>query len=126
MKNKTNTLVPLGILVAILLTGCLPAEITAQKPNGEKISAIFYPGGSALDDLLIIGGKNYFGKAQYQINDPMGDVGFRFNSGERIQAECTQKGKDIIGNPDCKRYTVFRSSFPQFPEKTVINKPGGS
>lgn len=126
MEIKENKLLPSVLLIAILLAGCIPAEINGLKPNGEKISATFYPGGTALDDLLIIGGKNYFGKAQYQINDPMGDVGFRFKSGERIQAECTQKGKDIVGQPDCKRYTVYRSSFAQFPEKTVINKPGGS
>ena len=121
-----NKLIPSGVLLTVLLAGCLPGEITGQKPNGEKVSALFYPGGTALDDLLIIGGKNYFGKAQYQIDDPMGDVGFRLKSGERIQAECTQKGKDIIGQPDCKRYTVYRSSFALLPEKTVINKPGGT
>jgi hypothetical protein len=89
------------------------------------VVALFYPGGTALDDLLIIAGKNYFGKAQYQMDDPVGDVGFRFKSGERFQAECTQKGLNIIGKPECKKYTIYRSSFPLLPEKTVFLKPSG-
>lgn len=106
-----------------VLSGCLPSEIVGQKPNGEKVVAMFYPGGTALDDLLIIAGKNYFGKAQYQMDDALGDIGFRFKSGERFQAECTQQGKNIIGQPECKKYTIYRSSFPLLPERTVILKP---
>ncbi len=118
-------LLPGVTVIAALLAGCVPAEITGQKPNGEKVSVLFYPGANNLDDLLIIGGKNYFGKAQYQIDDPMADVGFRFKTGERVQAECTQKGKDILGQPQCKKYMVYRSTFALLPEKTVINRPGG-
>jgi hypothetical protein len=101
----------------------MPSVISGQTPDGEKIEALFYPGGTSLHDLLIIGGENYFGKAQYQMDDPMGDVGFRFLSGERIQAECTQTGKDILGDPECEMYTVFRSSFQGIPAGTTINKP---
>jgi hypothetical protein len=114
-----------AIGAVFLLSGCIPSEITGQKPNGEKVSVLFYPGGTALDDLIIIAGKNYFGKAQYQINDPLGDVGFRLKSGERVQAECAQQGKNIIGQPDCKKYTIYRSSFALLPEKTVMLKPSG-
>jgi hypothetical protein len=116
----------IAICSIFILSGCLPAEIVGQKPNGEKVVALFYPGGTTLDDLLIIGGRNYFGKAQYQIDDPLGDVGFRFKTGERVQAECTQQGKNIIGQPDCKRYTIYRSTFALLPEKTVLLKPAGT
>jgi len=71
----------------------------------------FYPGGDVLDDLIIIDGVNYFGKAQYQIGDPLSDMGFRFNSGKRVRAECLQTGKNILGEDECKLYEVFRSDF---------------
>lgn len=112
-------------IAIFLLTGCIPSEIISQKPSGEKVVAQFYPGGNALDDLLIIGGKNYFGKAQYQPNDPMGDIGFKFKTGERFQAECTQQGKNIIGQLECKKYTIYRSTFPILSEKTSITRPSG-
>lgn len=115
--------VTLGLLLAALLTGCIPTEIEGIKPGGEKIVAQFYPGGNALDDLLIFKSVNYFGKAQYQMDDPVGDIGFRFKSGERFQAECTLVGKNVIGDKDCKRYMVSRSTFPLIPEKTVLLKP---
>jgi len=107
------------------LSGCMPTEIVGQKPNGEKVTAMFYPGGTTLDDLLIIAGKNYFGKAQYQMDDPLADIGFKFKTGERFQAECREQGKNIIGKPECKKYAIYRSSFPLLPEKTVIFKPSG-
>ncbi|MDU8927011.1 hypothetical protein RXV86_06415 [Alisedimentitalea sp. MJ-SS2] len=72
---------------------------------------LFYPGGNTIDDLLIVDGVNHFGKAQYQIDDPLGDIGFKFSTGERIQAECVREGKNIIGDPECQRYEVYRSSF---------------
>ena len=34
-----------------------------------------------------IDGKNYFGKAAYQMDDPMGDIGFTFNDGTKIRSE---------------------------------------
>ena len=114
------------ILIAVLfLSGCLPSEIFCIKPNGEKIVVLYYPGGTTLDDLLIIGGKNYFGKGQYQIDDPVGDVGFKFKSGARIQAECVQQGKNIVGQQECKEYRIYRSSFSQLPENTIIKRPSG-
>lgn len=117
--------VAIAIGAVFALTGCLPSEIVGQKPNGEKVVVMYYPGGTALDDLLIIAGKNYFGKGQYQMDDPVGDVGFRFKSGERFQAECVQQGKNIIGQPECKKYSIYRSSFPLLPEKTIILRPSG-
>lgn len=120
MMKKISQSLAIAIGAVFVLSGCLPSEIVGQKPNGEKVVALFYPGGTALDDLLIITGKNYFGKAQYQMDDPLGDVGFKFKSGEKFQAECTEKGLDIIGQPECKKYTIYRSSFPLLPEKTVF------
>ncbi len=117
--------ISLAISAAPILSGCVPSEVVGQKPNGESVVALFYPGGAALDDLLIIDGKNYFGKAQYQIDDPVGDVGFRLKSGEKFQAECTQQGPNIIGQPECKKYTIFRSTFPLLPVNTVFSKPSG-
>ena len=84
---------------------------------------LFYPGGGNLDDLLIYQGQNYFGTAQYQIDDPLGDIGFRLNSGERIQAECNVIGENIIGEGECKRYEVYRSSWETIPEGTVVDTP---
>ena len=46
---------------------------------------------------MIIDGQNYFGKSEYQMQDPLGDIGFRLNSGERVQAECKVIGKDLSG-----------------------------
>lgn len=122
MKKLLSCLIP----VCFVVSGCVPSEINALKPNGEKVTAMFYPGGNSLDDLLIINGKNHFGKAQYQIDDPLADVGFRFQTGERFQAECAKRGKDIIGQPECKLYVVFRSNFPLLPEKTQIQRPSGA
>lgn len=107
------------------LSGCIPSELVGSKPGGGKVTALYYPGAPALEDLLIIGGTNYFGKAQYQMDDPVADIGFRFKSGERFQAECTLVGKNIIGDKECKRYTVVRSTFPLIPEKTVFPRPAG-
>jgi len=84
---------------------------------------LFYPGGRNIDDLLIYQGQNYFGTAQYQIDDPLGDIGFRLNSGECIQAECNVIGDNIIGEDECKRYEIYRSSWETIPEGTVVDTP---
>lgn len=121
MKKAT-----IGILgFTIALTGCIPSEIVGVKPGGGKVVVQYYPGGNTLDDLIIIEGKNYFGKAQYQMDDPMADIGFRLKSGERFQAECIQQGKNIIGDKECKKYSVMRSTFALVPEKTTFLKPSG-
>ncbi len=116
----------LPLVLLILISGCMPSEIEAQLPAGGTLKLAYYPGGSALDDLLIIEGTNYFGKAQYQFDDPLGDIGFRFNDGQRVQAECTNVGKNIIGDDECKIYTVYRSSFPLLPEGTILPRPDGT
>lgn len=105
-----------------LLTSCMPTEF--QFNNGQKnLNVMFYPGGDVLDDLLIIDGKNYFGKAQFQLDDPLGDIGFRMNNGQRVQAECSKIGKDWLDEDECKEYRVYRSSFPLIPEGVSIPKP---
>jgi hypothetical protein len=101
----------------------MPAEITGVKPNGTNITVIFYPGGVSLDDLIIINGANYFGTAQYQIDDPLADIGFRLSSNERVRAECISVRKDFIGDDECVRYEVFRSSFNLIPTGTIFNRP---
>jgi|GEM_PF-3190150 len=110
-------------LLFSILGGCFPAEIKGKTPSGDAIKFLFYTGGSKLDDLIIYNSVNYFGKAQYQIDDPVGDVGFRINTGDRVQAECTIKGVDIIGNIECKLYTVYRSSVSFIPVDTIIYRP---
>ncbi len=107
----------------VLLSGCLPSEVYVQKPNGERLKVLFYPGGTKIDDLLIIEGRNYFGKAEYQINNPTGDVGFKLKSGERVQAECSTVGKNIINEQECKAYLVYRSTFNLLPVGSSFVKP---
>ncbi len=110
-------------LSLVVLSGCFPAEIKGKTPSGEMIEVLFYTGGNNLDDLIIYNSVNYFGKAQYQLDDPMADVGFRIKTGERVQAECSVEGVDIIGAPECKEYKVYRSSVPFFPVDTIIYRP---
>ena len=110
-------------LALLALAGCFPTDLTGTKPDGGKITLMFYPGGSKLDDLVILAGQNHFGKGQYQIDDPLADVGFRLQNGTRIQAECTLTGKDMMGDPECKEYTVYRSTFAPIPEGTRFPRP---
>ena len=74
----------LALSAVVFVSACMPSEVKGTKPDGSSITLQFYPGGSRLDDLVIIAGKNYFGKAQYQTDDPLGDIGFRLKSGERV------------------------------------------
>ena len=111
------------ILMSLFLSGCLAGAFDAKLPNGKTLRISFYPGGQTLDDLMIIDGLNFFGKAQYQIDDPLGDIGFRLKGGTRVQAECTSVGKNIIGENECKLYKVYRSSFPLIPKETIIPRP---
>jgi hypothetical protein len=113
----------LGSVIAISLAACMPVKVNINKPNGSETDISFYPGGNTLDDLLIIDGKNYFGKAAYQMDDPMGDIGFTFNDGAKIRSECINKGKDIIGNDECKLYEVYRSNFELVPEGSKSPRP---
>lgn len=111
-----------SLIAVMIMTGCMPAEVEVKTPQG-KLKVMFYPGGSVLQDLIIIQGKNYFGTAQYQMDDALADIGFRFADGTRVQAECSSAGKDIIGQPECKIYTVYRSSFALIPAGSVVPKP---
>jgi hypothetical protein len=113
----------LSILILIAtLTGCMPSEINITNPDGKKFLVSFYPGGTELDDLIIINGKNYFGKAQYQMNDKMGDIGFRTKEGLKVLAECKDIGKDILGESECKTYIVFRSNIDAIKQGATITK----
>lgn len=116
-----GTAVALALVLG--LSGCLPADLTGKKPDGSIVSVSFYPGGNALDDLVIVDERNFFGQGQYQIDDPLADVGFRLNGGPRVQAECSRIGTDILGDPECKEYTVYRSDFDPIPAGTVFDRP---
>lgn len=120
MKHGIRLLLVASVL---LVAGCMPALIKLKLPDGSTLEMSFYPGGQTLDDLLIINGKNYFGKAQFQMDDPEGDIGFRLNDGQRVQAECIEMGKDIIGQPECKHYQVYRSNFPLIPVGARAPRP---
>ena len=77
-----------------------------------------------IHDLIIIEGANYFGKAAYQIDDPMGDIGFTFSDGKKIRSECIVRRYDIIiGQDVCKKYEVYRSNFDLIPEGTIVPRP---
>ena len=97
------------------ISACVPTEFNIDTGH-KTLQVMFYPGGDVLDDLIIIDGVNYFGKAQYQIGDPLSDMGFRFNSGKRVRAECMQNGKNILGEDECKLYEVYRSDFELIPK----------
>lgn len=111
------------ISASLLVGGCMPSEIHGTLPTGGTVTMQFYPGGSILADLVIFQEQNYFGTAQYQFDDPLGDIGFRFDSSERVQAECILVGPDIIGQDECKRYEVYRSSWDEVPEGTLFDRP---
>lgn len=109
--------------MTVILSACMSASIKGRSPSGEPIEFMFYTGGSALDDLIIFDGTNYFGKAAYQMDDPLGDIGFRFKDGRRVQAECSVSGKDMIGQPECKEYKVYRSNFEGIVEDSTFFRP---
>jgi hypothetical protein len=86
------------------LSACFPSDIDGRAVDGTSLSLLFYSGGNRIDDLII-----------YE--------GFRLNSGARVQAECVLIGKDIIGNDECKRYEVYRSSWVIIPEGAIFDRP---
>ena len=106
-----------------ILSGCMPVAVELVKPDDSTLSVAFYPGGNTLEDLIIINGENYFGKAMYQFDDPVGDIGFKFNDGRKVRSECISEGKDIIGQTECKMYEVYRSNFDLIPEGTKVPRP---
>lgn len=114
---------PALLICATLLAGCMPAELIGIKSDRSEVRIAFYPGGSVLDDLIIIDGVNHFGTAQYQMDDPVGDIGFRTNAGERVQAECVSVRQNFMNEDECARYEVYRSSFGPVPEGTTFNRP---
>lgn len=105
------------------LAGCFPTEMVGTREDGGRVALMFYPGGNRLKDLVIIDGVNHFGQGQYQMDDPLADVGFRFDDGTRVQAECTLQGKDLMGDAECGEYTVYRSDFPLIPQGTRFPRP---
>ena len=106
-----------------ILNACMPVEIQVVKQDGKQLTIAFYPGGNSLDDLIIINWVNYFGKAMYQFDDPLGDIGFRFNDGKKVRSECISEGNDILGQVECKMYEVYRSNFDLIPEGTKVPRP---
>jgi hypothetical protein len=112
----------LSLLAIVSLGACFPTEFKVETEQ-KTSNVMFYPGGDTLEDLLIIDGVNFFGKAQYQIDDPLADIGFRFNDGQRVRAECVQVGKDILGDDECKLYEVYRSDFDLIPEGVRVPRP---
>ena len=117
----SNLIIPACAIAA--LSGCFSSEITLELPDNTTKAILFYTGSDNLADLLIVDGQNYFGKAQYQIDDPMGDIGFRLETGERVQAECIKLGKNFIDEDECKLYEVYRSSFDPIPVGTKTERP---
>ena len=113
----------LALSAVFALSACMPSEIVGSDPNGREIRIAFYPGGNALDDLMIIGGNNYFGQAQYQIDDPLGDIGFRLKNGPRVQAECSATRRNFMGENECTSYTVYRSDFDRIPTGSRFGRP---
>jgi hypothetical protein len=111
------------VMLLCILGGCMPVAVELVKPDDSKLSVAFYPGGNTLEDLIIINGENYFGKAMYQFDDPVGDIGFKFNDGRKVRSECISEGKDIIGQTECKMYEVYRSNFDLIPEGTKVPRP---
>lgn len=110
-------------VIVAALSGCYSSEIYLELPDSKIKPVQFYTGSDNLPDLLIVDGVNYFGKAQYQIDDPMGDIGFRLETGERVQAECIKLGKNFIDEDECKLYEVYRSSFDPIPVGTRAEPP---
>lgn len=41
----------------------------------------------------------------------------------RVQAECIKVGENIVGDPECKRYEVYRSSFKAIPVGSIADRP---
>ncbi len=119
MKHLLISFLP----IIMLLTACIPSEIRGKTEDDEIIVMQFYSGGSALDDLVIHKGINYFGKSQYQIGDPLGDIGFRFNNGKRVQAGCILVGTDFLGLEECKRYKIYHSSWEKVPAGAIFDRP---
>lgn len=111
------------IFVIFAISACMPAKFQVNRPDNSKLDVIYYPGGNTLDDLVIINEQNYFGKAAYQFDDPMGDIGFTFLDGKKIRSECISSGKDILGQDECKLYEVYRSNFELIPEGSKVPRP---
>lgn len=124
MRAATKVL----ILCALpLIAGCMSAKLKVTRPDGKTLPVTFYTGNqlTGVDDLLVIEGKNYYGTVGYQMNDPLGDLSFRFEDGKKVQGECVEPGKNLIDQPECKLYKVYRSNFDLIPEGSTIPRPDG-
>ncbi|WP_375698411.1 hypothetical protein [Pseudophaeobacter sp. TrK17] len=59
---------------ALLITqACIPTSVKLTNADGHDMLVMYYPGGTSLPDLVMINGTYYFGKAQYQLDDPLAD-----------------------------------------------------
>lgn len=115
-------MIALGCLM--FTQACIPSYTELTNANGQELVVLFYPGGEVIPDLLIINGVNHFGSAQYTFGDPLADIGFRFQTGEKVNAECVSARKDILGEDECAVFQVYRSDFDAFPVGTNIPNPG--
>lgn len=116
------------VLVAVLglavLAGCQAQTIKFDKPGGETVEVLTYPGGSYADDLMIVNGVNYFGKIGFDMNDALTDLSWRGNNGTKVQAECVETGKaDYTDEIECVMYEVYRSTFDLIPSGTTFRAP---
>jgi hypothetical protein len=116
-----------ALVALVLLGGCVNALIKGVRPDGSKLSIMFYPGGGPLKDLMILDGRNYFGKAYVSTSDPLADIRFRLENGQRLRAVCRYyrmvKGERDKMVKKCSRYEITRSSFPPIPRGTVFSEP---
>lgn len=114
----------IAMVCLLTLSACNASKLEGTTADGKKITVLYYDGGSKLEDLLIISEINYFGKASLpEHDDPLGDVGFRFKSGERLRAECVSNHLNSLDKPECDTYEVFKSSFALIPEGTRFPRP---
>ncbi|WP_319411149.1 hypothetical protein [uncultured Cohaesibacter sp.] len=121
MKSAKKLII--SILPLIMLTACVPAKISGQKPDGTKIRLLFYPGGPKLKDLVIFEEQVYFGKVEELTNEPANDISFTLENGKRFIAECTAVQVDKTNSPKCMEYDIYHSEDEAIPENTVFYRP---
>lgn len=115
----------LTLALTSLLAGCVSMEIEVNLPEGRTQAARFYFGDGHVDDLLILGGRNHYGRLRYPINQPTGDLRFEFLSGASIRARCVEFGWDTFGQPICNGFEVTQSNFQPIPVGSRASRPKG-
>jgi hypothetical protein len=112
----------LGLALVASLGACRSAEVTVVRRDLSEIPVKFYRASGDMDDLLIVRGINHFGTASYDDTDNLTDLAFRFNSGQKIIAECVRihapTGVDV-----CELYEILKSNFGLIPEGARFYAP---